>query len=468
MNRQIVRWALALAASGLGVSSLMAQGDGGPLIDALVKKGVLSSQEGEEIRADMLADYGATPGGMLTYGSSAVKGLKLYGDARLRYQYENAQAQAFNAGANDKANNDRSRFRYRLRVGADYIFAENWKAGIRFETNESGDSTNNDFGGFFDKTGDDVFIGLVYLEYETTTPSLFGWEFADYYNARFGKHKNPYMISSAFWDGDINPEGLSQQVGWNGVFTDGLDVTLRGGAYIIDEVRNNRNSTTSNENIDDHWMFIAQSEFAYGFANKSTLSVAPMFLATTGGQNDNGNQQEGAGLPTNELGNGYYQNFFAFLLPAEYKFKTGDFGHKLYAAYGINFEGSQRVNDRRSAVNPYDAATDQSGANQLFNAGYELSKGKGKGAWKVGGEYRYLEAGSWDTNLSDSDFGKNALNQHGFVATAGYEFTDNISGGVTYMKSWDIDKGIGATTGSTPNSANHTVDLVQVDLMWKF
>jgi len=457
MNRQIVCWALALAVTGLGALSLQAQGDSGPLIEALVKKGVLSSQEGEELRTDMLADYSATAGGMLTYGSSAVKGLKLYGDARLRYQYENAQDQTNTGGGR---NEDRSRYRYRLRVGADYIFAENWKAGVRFETADASDSTNTDLGGFFDKTGDEIYVGLVYLQYETTTPTLFGWEFADYYDARFGKHIHPYLISGAFWDGDINPEGLTQQVGWKGVFTENLGVTLRGGAYVIDEENNNGGGGKADENNEDDFLFMGQAEFAYDFGSKTVLKVAPMLLATTGGVSQNA---EGAGAPSNENGQPYFHNFFALMLPAELKFKTGDFGHKIYGTYGINFEGAQRINDNAAALNAYDVAADQSGQNQLFNVGYELSKGKGKGAWKIGGEYRYIEAGSWDANLSDSDFGKNELNQQGVVATASYGFTDNISGGLTYMKSWDIDEGFDSGA-----SDNHTVDLVQVDLMWKF
>jgi hypothetical protein len=215
--------------------------------------------------------------------------------------------------------------------------------------------------------------------------------------------------------------------------------------------------------VDDQFLYIGQTEFSYTFGNGSSLAFAPMILATTGGQNDGtAGKQEGAGLPTNENAQAYYHNFLALMLPAEFKFKTGDFKHKMYATYGINFEGGNRISDTASAVNGYDQPG-QSDQNQLFNVGYELGKGKGKGAWKLGSEYRYVEAAAYDANLSDSDFAKNELNQHGIVITSNYSFTDNVSGGVTYMKSWDLDDGL-----DTSASDNHTVDLVQIDLMWKF
>jgi hypothetical protein len=442
MNRQIVRWALALAVSGLGVSSLMAQGDSGPLIDALVKKGVLSSQEGEEIRAEMLADYGSTPGGMLTYGSSAVKGLKLYGDARVRYQYENAQDQTNTGGGR---NEDRNRYRYRLRLGADYTFTENWKAGVRLETAEASDSTNVDFGGYFDKTGDNVFVGLVYLQYETKNPELFGFSPADYFDLRMGKHLHPFLISNAWWDSDINPEGFSEQVGWTNVFTDGLNVTLRAGQYIVFDT-----NEQASVNANDGWLFVAQSEFKYSWSSKGSAAIAPTLFVESDGNNVS---PEGAGNVDNENGINSIGQLAAILLPVEVRWTAFELDHRFFGTVGYNIhdEGFASEENRKGSDG------------LLWNAGYEIGKGKGKGSWKVGGEYRYVEADAWTPNLSDSDFAKNEQNQHGFVVTASYGFTDNITGALTYMKSWDIADQIDSVV-----SDNHTVDLLQVDLSWRF
>jgi hypothetical protein len=446
MNKMI-KWSLSVACAVISAGSVMAQGDGGPLIDALVKKGVLSSQEGEEIRADMTADLASTPGGMISWGSSAVRGVKIYGDARMRYQYENAQDQS--PGGNE----DRNRYRYRLRLGADYTFAENWRAGVRLETSANSDSTNESFGGYFSKSSDALFVGMVYLEYANSI----SWLGDGDYTFTMGKHKQPFMITQAFWDGDINPEGISQEIAWDKVFDSDLSVTPRLGAYIIDD--ENNQGARSAANNDDDFLFVGQTELSYKFGDGSKAKIAPTMMFTTGGV---ATTTDGDVL-TNENSQPYFHHFMVFMLPAEYAFKTGTLKHKIYGAYGINFEGSARLNDRTSALNAYDNASDQSGGNQFFNAGYTLGELKKKGDWTVGGEYRFLEAGSYDANLSDSDFGKNELNQHGFVVNAGYSFTDNISGSLTYFKSWDIDRGI-----DTGASDNGTVDVLQVDLSWKF
>ena len=441
MKKALFKLFAAAMVGAWSLTTVSAQ-DSGALVDALVKKGVLTSQEGEEIRASLLSEFAESSAGKLNIASH-VSALKLYGDARVRYQYENAQDQTDTGGGR---NEDRNRYRYRLRLGAEYTLSENWTAGVQLETTESSDSTNADFGGYFDKTGDDVYVGLVYLQYTTKSPTLFGFQPSDSFDLRMGKHKHPFLISNAWWDGDINPEGFSEQIGWKNVFVDGLDVTLRGGQYIVFET-NDQASTNAN----DGWLFVAQSEFKYSWASKEYFAVAPSFFVEGDGNNVS---PEGAGAVTNENGIDRIGQLAAILLPFEAVWTAFDMGHKVYGTVGYNIhdqEFAREDGNRRSSDG------------LLWNLGYELGKGKGKGAWKVGGEYRYVESDAWTPNLADSDFGKNEQNQHGIVATASYGFTDAITGALTYMKSWDIydqtDSGV---------SDNHTVDLVQVDLSWKF
>ena len=444
MNK-MMKWSLAVACAVISTGSVMAQGDGGPLIDALVKKGVLSSQEGEEIRADMTADLAATPGGMITWGSSAVRGVKIYGDARMRYQWENKQDQT---ASNPNQNADRNRYRYRIRLGADYQFAENWNAGVRLETSTANDSTNNNFGGYFDKTGDEIYVGLVYLQYATSNPALFGFEFADSFKLTMGKQKTPFLLSNAFWDSDINPEGFSEEIGWTNVFTDGFDVTLRGGQYVVSEENN------STLNTQDGFLFVAQAEARYSWASKTYAKVAPMFISESAGTFLG---QENGGTVAGENGIAQLGHVQVIAVPVEVAFNAWSLKHKFFGTYGINLEGDQLA--RRD----YGIPSDENDLSTFFNVGYQMGKGKGKGAWQIGAEYRYIEAGAYTTNLSDSDFAKNENNQQGVVLSAGYSFTDNISGGVTWFHSSDIDKGIDVGTSDA-----NTADILQVDLSWRF
>src|SRR5215469_14180319 len=57
------------------------------LLDALVRKGVLTEKEAESITADLTRDQQANFGTKIQIGDW-VKELKLSGDLRLRYQYD--------------------------------------------------------------------------------------------------------------------------------------------------------------------------------------------------------------------------------------------------------------------------------------------------------------------------------------------------------------------------------------------
>jgi hypothetical protein len=466
MNRQIIRWALALAFTGFGVTALQAQGDGGPLIDALVKKGVLSSQEGEEIRSEMLADYGSTPGGMLTYGSSAVKGLKLYGDARVRYQYDNNRPQgnlAATAAGNDRS---RSRYRYRARLGADYLFTENWKAGIRLETEQSATSTNANFGSGFNKADDTVFFGLVYLQYETSSPQVFGLDVADYFDLRLGKHLHPFYINGVngfWWDTDSNPEGFSQQIAWRKVAGEKLDFTLRGGQYLFSSNDSANTTSAQSELENDLWMFVAQFEANYEWASKSGVKIAPTLYAQTGGYISNG----GAAIPAvsnaTEL-----QDLTMFILPAEVYFNVWERPLAIYGTFGINI-----ADDRTAQIAGVNGGAVNGRTEQpiMWNAGVRYGQNRAKGQWQVIGEYRYAETGSANPYLMDSDFYEGLTNGHGPIVSASYSFTDNIVGTVTYFHALNIDQDLASNMRGAPGSAGTTPtssQVLQVDLSWRF
>ena len=98
---------LLLGSLVLGAGSIACAQDSGALIDALVRKGILNDQEAEDIRADLSRDYATqTSAGKLDISSSITK-LKISGDARVRYQNDNEQANPAGAAG------DRDRNRYR-------------------------------------------------------------------------------------------------------------------------------------------------------------------------------------------------------------------------------------------------------------------------------------------------------------------------------------------------------------------
>ena len=128
----------------LGSAAVRAQ-DSGPLLDLLVRKGVINDQEAEEVRAELTKEEAATSAGKLKLSTSVTE-LELYGDARLRYEVRSGKT-----GPPDTINPpgdtfQRNRARYRLRIGLRGTLVDDFLFGIRLETSSSARSTNITFG----------------------------------------------------------------------------------------------------------------------------------------------------------------------------------------------------------------------------------------------------------------------------------------------------------------------------------
>jgi hypothetical protein len=428
---------LGLAFAGFGSQAETTQTEA--LMQVLIKKGIITQEEAVEIRSEVLTmTEQATPVPATVSKSSPeanyipmpskLKGLKLYGDARFRYQYENARSQSGN-------NNDRSRWRYRARFGTDYQFKESgYSVGVRLETGESNDSTNVNYGGFFDKSGDQLGIGLLYLRYK-----------GEDWDLQLGKHKMPFMLSKAFWDSDLNPEGVSESYkngNWTYTF----------GQYVIDEEKESK-QTPSGPKVDDDFLFAAQSKWTNG----EGLSIAPIILGTTGGVSTA--SESAAFKGENAIKD--FDHMLIAALPVEYKFKSGGRSQSIFGTYGINLNGDDAINDPNSPF--YAGVPGMSSENQFFNIGYKNGSAKKKGEWAWGVEYRYIEAASITPNLSDSDFGKNHTNQHGLVVSIKRAMTDFFTIGLTVIRTEQIDDTI-----SSPVANSGDVDIVQFDASVKF
>lgn len=81
----MLAFALALA------SNLAHAQDSGPLLDLLVKKKILTDQEAEDVRAELVKENANTSAGKLNLSSSVLQ-MKIDGDIRMRYQYDNQRS----------------------------------------------------------------------------------------------------------------------------------------------------------------------------------------------------------------------------------------------------------------------------------------------------------------------------------------------------------------------------------------
>ena len=161
--------------------------------------------------------------------STSITELEIYGDIRLRYQYNGGETQGRGpvaspgtgvAGTNDWL--ERERERYRLRLGLRGTLMDDWFFGVRLETNNNARSTNVTMGddsasstpgggGPFEKNSDVVYVGQAYGGYKGFPDFTF----------TAGRMPNPLVVTRMVWDPDINPEGLAEQ--WKHTFVFGAE-----------------------------------------------------------------------------------------------------------------------------------------------------------------------------------------------------------------------------------------------------
>src|SRR3954464_2712258 len=208
MLKQFI-YILAAASFIFGGIAARAQ-DAGALLDLLVRKKIITDQEGEEVRAELTKEAATTSGGKWKL-STPITELELYGDARLRYEYRGGETTSSSNFRDDSQ--ERQRERYRLRLGLRGTLADDWFFGIRLETSTNPRSTNVTFGddtstapGPFGKNSDSINVGQAYIGYKG---------FHDV-TLTAGKMPNPFVNTLMVWDGDINPEGVAEQ--WKHTF----------------------------------------------------------------------------------------------------------------------------------------------------------------------------------------------------------------------------------------------------------
>ncbi len=416
----------------------------GPLVSLLVKKGLITEEEAEELRAELAMEFAETPAGKIDVADD-VKHLQFKSDLRTRYQYESTTIDP------DLEALDRSRWRYRLKLGVDYQFTRGWSTGVQMETAEVSDSTNTDFGGYFDKDRDGTFVSQAYIDYNQPR----SW--AQLTNLTIGKKKHPFLIDPGFWDSDTNPEGFTGQLGWQFNGDDWL--TLRAGTYLIDEAREGIAGNGS-----DDWLFMGQAEYTRYLGFRSNLRIAPMILAETDGDTSV-LTAEGGNTPTNENAINYFGNMMAVSLPIEVNFLVGNLPQQLSLTAGYNLHADDAVNDPSSPYRPDDAPPGArfSGDGLFYNVRYMLGGPKYFKEWSLGLEYRYLGNASMTPNLTDSDFGKNRLNQSGFLVYGTYMLSNSVRLTSTYMNSKAIDGDWYSEVADIDDS-----EILMLDLQAKF
>ena len=273
-------FAALLAATVLSGLPVRAQ-DASALINKLVQKGILTDQEGAEVQTDMAKQFSQSPAGKINLSNSVTQ-MNIYGDLRLRYQYNDLTPvipgnSAFPAFEQD-------RFRYRLRLNMDVYLGPEWFLGVQLQTGQNSDSGNQTYGTTFNN--DSIFISRAFLGYQN-----------DWMKIIAGKQPNPFYTTDLVWDPDINPSGLTEKIsltrlplfggsaGPGGTDEKSLtapsrenpwDISLIAGQFILGD---DSKFAGTGSFANDPWMFDEQLVMTYRFNKNLSATFAPGFLA---------------------------------------------------------------------------------------------------------------------------------------------------------------------------------------------
>jgi hypothetical protein len=502
------------------------------LLDALVKKGVLSDQEAEDIRASEEKDYSTTAASKIVL-SSAIKTITFYGDLRLRYELRDGTVHAGDlsgAGAGASAvfahndSQDRSRWRYRLRFGVKGDLYDQFSYGIRLATNPNYDRSGNvtfgdsDSAGPFGKDKSLLSVDQVFLS----------WKPTDYLTLTGGKAPNPLYTTNMIWDDNLNPEGASES--FDKKIGD-AEIFATAGQFIYGDSADNGTFPgavpAGSGNFNDVFMFAEQVGFKYSFdentffkgagtiytysgaVNGAATTVAGLYSGSPIVLNANGGNSPtlfngpfvgaGSAFGTNVSG---INDLAVIETPLEFDFKLGKVPMRVFGDFAYNFEADARADAARGAINALRATNTSntgitaiggttaanaplinsngvqgvlnSGKNFLDQAAYQVGVEAGqlkkKGDWD--GKLFWQSTGYYavDPNLIDSDIFNAATNMQGVVVSVAHSWTDAISSTVRYAYGTTVNGQL-----ATPNvnqdltiGTIHEYNLFQADLTWKF
>lgn len=436
-NRFTAKWLALIGGMTLTASVALAQ-DSGPLIDVLVKKGILTDQEAEDVRADLVKDFANVPAGKLNI-STGLTELKISGDVRIRYEYRQGQNLTGD-------NLERGRFRYRVRPTVTGKLGSKWFFGFRLENSTNSRSSNvtmGDDAGPFAKNNDAVNIGQVYLGY---APSI-EWTFYA------GRMPNPFVTTLMTWDADINPEGFAEQyktiVG---------NVTYFGnlGQFLYSSA-NPQNTIGSTPNSQDQYLLGWQAGATIKTNETDFLQVAPVVYNYVNNKRTSTTFNKNFS-PSNLTA---INNIFVLDVPVEYDFNLAATPSRAFADVAYNFDGKKRA--KKFGRQDLDSQV------YAYQVGFQYGKPKLKGEWDAKVFYQQTDLFALDANLVDSDIFDSRVNMKGVVFGADYLLTDAVTFSLTYANGRASNKSaVSAGSGDIGITTLNKYNLLQVDFVAKF
>ncbi len=458
----------------------------------------------EEVVGDVMAKAKNEQWGLPNALPDWTRRFKLSGDVRLRSQHEymakdnvaNGSLSDFQA-INDNGGlfqdsvfrnflntqDDRQRFRERLRLGIDAEITQGLKAGVRLATGNQRDpvSTNQTLGNTGNKY--EFTVDRAYLQYEAIDDEKFKW-----LTLAGGRIKNPWYTgggefsggSELVWDTDLSFEGFAGTVRHRLGGSDSLmesgdqsrSVFFTAGAFPLQE------SVTSK----GKWLFGGQAGLDWGFVNQDNLKIgvgyfdyvniqAKQNTTVTGLCNTNSADniasrpqfmQGGNTLATICADNNQPALAGMVGLASDYNIVNinASYDLALFAPYHLRFSGdyAKNIGFNKAAVSRLlnGAVVEDKTSAWQGRVDFGWPRAEVAGHWNVFAAYKYVERDAVLDAFTDSDFHLGGTNTKGWVLGGNYGLMKNL---------WLTGRWLSADMVTGPAFG---VDVLQVDINTQF
>jgi hypothetical protein len=472
------------------------------ILDALVRKGVLTEKEAEQITAEAAKEQVSTSAAKIQIGDW-VQELRLGGDLRFRNQSDQRTPMVLTnprLGPVDQVI-PRDRWRFRLRLTADFKLKGNFFGGVMLSSgdNRTTDSKNTTFTGGYDNYN--IAIARAFM----------GWVPIPGLTFIAGKQANPFYTTDLIYDPEVDPQGLVERVDFDKFFnmtfgepvvaegkappppppapSNSLELSLIAGQFVF---QNNNANSGSTQLKWDAYEFQQQLLAKLRIGDKLTITEAPGFLffnnASSGGtpgphgtiippvqtQGLTFNQTTGGAGDTLANGQAFpvtQRDLNIILAPGDITYKICGKPLTLYWDFAYNFSGDDRFNrdlgplfshyrfiGRSSTPTFSGLASPSFSDNSAWLVGLKFGENKKAGDFSISADYRQQGISAIDPNINNSNFALSNLNSQGWVFNLAYNFTDFLTAVFTLYYSHALHPNLygGYATGNVINPATHT------------
>lgn len=497
---------LALSAV-LALTSMTAHAQSNPdqaLLDALVRKGVLTEKEATQISAEAANAVSTAPSSNIKIGDW-VQELRLGGDLRMRNQSDQREPMILTnplLGPQDVHVN-RDRWRFRLRLTADFKLQGNFFGGFMLSTsdNRAADTKNATITGGYDNYG--IYISRAFMGWAPTPALTF----------IAGKQANPFYTTDLVYDPDVDPIGLVERIDFHKIFDmsfgepvaaegkegkapppappapgNALELSLIAGQFVF---QNNNANSGSTQLKWDAYAFQQQLLAKLKIGDKLSITFAPGFLAYNNASSGGTPGVHGAIVPpvstsglTFDQSTGGAGDTLAnsgpfpvtqrdlniILAPGDITYRIFGKPLSLYWDFAYNFSGDDRFNKdygplfshyfyvgRSSTPSFGGLASPSFSDNSAWLVGLKFGENKKAGDYSVSADYRQQGISSLDPNINNSNFALSNLNTEGWEFNLAYNFTDFLTGVLTFYYSYALHPNLygGYATGNVINPLTH-------------